>query len=188
METSCKRGRFIASAAIILLIASSNGCAGRFSSSIPGSDRAVDSSGHGRLVFAVGSRSADNKYAIRSLHLPRVHRRQILSYITRNGVYTQSEYDTPYGELTLVQTALPTGAPPPVAKNAYRRPTDRQANSSFDITSSGTATSGGHWLVLKNREHGTYEVDVIFSDSVVVTSIPSFIPASTIGLLAGALY
>lgn len=136
---------------------------------------------HG-LIFDinVNGTSPDGAYQIRSLHDAQVHIHQAFSYGTTNGTYTQIEYSTPFGLLTVTQS--PKHPAPPAL-------TQSGATIAVSLMQSGTTAHGGKWFLFKDPSNAqTYDLHVEFAHSVVDTALPSAVPADRVRTAVEELY
>jgi hypothetical protein len=139
-----------------------------------------------RTVFDLDTagRSPDGAYQIHSLHATGIRVHSALSYVTPNGSFTQVEYLTPYGVLTLVQSPLrPLPSAPPVTSSS-----SSSAGAVVDVIGSGTTGRGFSWVVYEDPSGHAHDVHVTFGDSVVDGSVPPSVPLSVIQSVVEGMY
>jgi hypothetical protein len=141
-------------------------------SSSPGSG-----SRHLTTRASVAGRSPDNAYQIRTFHDGRITIRNSSSYATPNGTFTQIDYATPFGYLTLVQSPkrpAPTSLPSP--------------SSTLLVIANGTTTRGASWFVLADPKTPYIDVHMEFGDSSIDTTLPGTAPLASIEAAVEQVY
>ena len=191
MLSSKGRFGFFPALAVAALVA---GCGGHGHSLLPSSSGAGNAlkaalgstvgTAARRLVFNVNAAgwSPDNAYRIRSLHFPGVRVHESLSYLTPNGAFTQIDYATPYGMLTLVQSP---SRPAPIARVPAPSPV---SGGIVQVIANGRTQYGGDWVVLRDPSGNAYDIQVAFKHSVIDASVPLSVPISTIQTVIGGIY
>lgn len=146
------------------------------------------------MVFNVDltGKSPDARYQLRSLHLAHTKVHQAFSYQTAGGMVTQTEYGTPYGPLTTVQSPL---SPPNASTRAVTilRPSTGSKAGALPpgytaIVASGRTDRGANWVITKSARGPAWDVHVEFADSAIDASAPVSVPVATIEDVIGALY
>jgi len=142
---------------------------------------AISPSHRRQLIFNVDTSgsSPDGTYPIRSLHIAGTRVHMAFAYKTPNGTFTQIEYATPFGPITLIQ-APKRPAPPP--------PANVSVDDAVTVVQSGTSTHGAQWTVLKAAHSAAYNLHVEFQRSTVDTSVPAGVPLSEIRGAVEELY
>ncbi len=184
------------SAVLLLLVTSS--CGGRFNPAITGgaASQVGAAQGGGRHVVTSPSlvgRSVDGAYQIRTLHAPGLTVHQSIATTTAAGTFTQVDYMTPLGVLTLVQK--PKRVAPPARASATSIAL-RGASSAADqadatevvAVAAGTTSHGAQWFAYLDPSGNAYDIHVDFGDSTIDTNVPKSVAISTITSTVGELY
>lgn len=122
--------------------------------------------------------AADGSYHVHTLHVPGVSLHHIVSYTTPNGCFTQAEYLTPFGMLTIMQAPKRVAPAPPSASAS--------TDDAEDVVARGKNSHGAAWMILRDssQPHGDYSVHVEFPNSTLDVDIPS---SAQVAVIKGAL-
>jgi hypothetical protein len=137
----------------------------------------ISSGRHLTTRASVLGRSPDNAYQIRTFHDGRITIRDSSSYATPNGTFTQVDYATPFGYLTLVQSPkrpAPTSLPSP--------------SSTLLVIANGTTSQGATWFVLADPKPDYIDVHMEVGDSSVDTTLPGSVPLASIKAAVEEVY
>ena len=131
---------------------------------------------------ALVGKSADGTYVVRSLHVTGVRVHQAFSFETANGLYTQVEYSTPYGLLTLVQVPkrAVSAPPPPIGNEGHVIETP--------VVATGVLKSGGHWFIARSNSRSDNLIHLEFSDSTIDATLPGALDVGTIERVIAGMY
>jgi hypothetical protein len=137
-------------------------------------------------VFKINlaGKAPDGSYQLRSLHFSGLRVHQAFSFITPNGTFTQVEYKTLYGPLTLVQS--PKSAT--TLSSTTSAPAPSVSVEIVPVIMNGTTSHGANWFVSKDPKGIAYTIHVEFADSSIDTSVPTRVPTSVIQNVVEELY
>jgi hypothetical protein len=162
-------------------------------SSVTTSSSAVSakvSSGFVRLdPEALSGKSVDGAYSLRSLHDARIKAHIATSLSTPNGTVTQVEYSTPYGPLTLIQSAKSINETATIAhaKNT-RSPANQAPQAAAPALATGVTSHGASWITTSGPNPQVQQVHIEFSDSSIDGQAPISLSASKIGAILEEIY
>ncbi len=144
---------------------------------------AAKSNGRFQAGVDPSGKTPDGAYQIRTLHAQGVILRHVSSYITPEGTYTQQEYSTPYGALTIVQASLsrPASPGPSVSVAAV-------SGIAVDLIASGTSKHGYAWTLIGGIRPHSNHLSVTFPDSQIAADIPDAISAVTVQSVVSEVY
>jgi hypothetical protein len=132
-----------------------------------------------------GDTTPDGAYVIRQIHDPRLRLRRTSSYVASGGTFTQTEYSSPYGPVTLVQSSIHSFQP----NNLGPTPTAPPNATLAQVVAQGTTTYGATWFVAApNSDSTEYIVHVDFSDSSIDYQAPGNMSIADIKSLIASVY